>query len=70
MKSIISAFADEGLLANYLGISVYPFKTCRVTVKGNSIVLFSDIFKLRWKIFSLGNLPGEKIGHTSNFKFP
>ena len=40
-KSVISAFADEHLLANYLGISVYPFKPCRVTVKENSIVLLT-----------------------------
>jgi len=40
------------------GISVYPFKTCRVTVKGKSIVLLT-----------YSSLDG-KIGHTSKCKCP
>ena len=49
--------------------SVYPFKPCRVTVKGNSIVLLT-YSSFNGKKFSLGNLPGEKSVTLLNLSFP
>lgn len=61
IKSVISAFTDKHLLANYLGISVYPFNTCRVNVKGNSIVLSCSLGE---KSVTLLNL--SFLGKTGN----